>query len=128
MARIYVDLNDLVSAWREKFNDLSYKVGDLDLLTTTGDSDLVESINELDSDLGLLQTQVDAIATLDSAQTISLIGGTFPVNTSDIANGAVVAAKIGDDEVGSEHLRNLQTLIIYDSSGVALKTLYSAGT
>jgi len=128
MARIYVDLNDLVSAWREKFNDLSYKVGDLDLLTTTGDSDLVESINELDSDLGLLQTQVDAIATLDSAQTIALIGGTFPVNTSDIANGAVVAAKIGDDEVGSEHLRNLQTLIIYDSSGVALKTLYSAGT
>lgn len=128
MARIYVDLNDLVSAWREKFNDLSYKVGDLDLLTTTGDSDLVESINELDSDLGLLQTQVDAIATLDSAQTISLIGGTFPVITSDIANGAVVAAKIGDDEVGSEHLRNLQTLIIYDSSGVALKTLYSAGT
>lgn len=128
MARIYVDLNDLVSAWRDKFNDLSYKVGDLDLLTTTGDSDLVESINELDSDLGLLQTQVDAIATLDSAQTISLIGGTFPVNTSDIANGAVVAAKIGDDEVGSEHLRNLQTLIIYDSSGVALKTLYSAGT
>lgn len=128
MARIYVDLNDLVSAWREKFNDLSYKVGDLDLLTTTGDSDLVESINELDSDLGSLQTQVDAIATLDSAQTISLIGGTFPVNTSDIANGAVVAAKIGNDEVGSEHLRNLQTLIIYDSSGVALKTLYSAGT
>ena len=128
MARIYVDLNDLVSAWREKFNDLSYKVGDLDLLTTTGDSDLVESINELDSDLGLLQTQVNAIATLDSAQTISLIGGTFPVNTSDIANGAVIAAKIGDDEVGSEHLRNLQTLIIYDSSGVALKTLYSAGT
>ena len=128
MARIYVDLNDLVSAWREKFNDLSYKVGDLDLLTTTGDSDLVESINELDSDLGLLQIQVNAIATLDSAQTISLIGGTFPVNTSDIANGAVIAAKIGDDEVGSEHLRNLQTLIIYDSSGVALKTLYSAGT
>lgn len=128
MARIYVDLNDLVSAWREKFNDLSYKVGDLDLLTTTGDSDLVQSINELDSDLNALQIQVNNIATLDSAETIAVIGGQFPVDTGDISADAVTAAKIGDDEVGSEHFRNLQTLVIYDSAGTALKTIYAAGS
>ena len=48
MARTFVDLNDLVSAWRDKTNEISFKVGDLASLTTTGDSDLVQAINELD--------------------------------------------------------------------------------
>lgn len=128
MARIYVDLNDLVSTWRNKTNELSYKVGDLALLTTGGDSDLVQAINELDSDLSALTLQVNGITTLDSAEVTSLMGGTFPVDTSDITNLAVTTEKIAADAVGSTKLKNLQTLVIYDSAGTTLKTLYAAGT
>lgn len=128
MARIYVDLNDLVSQFREKFNDLSYKVGDLALLTTTGDSDVVQAINELDADLGTLQTQVDGITPLDSAGIIDLIGGQFPINTSDLADSSVTEVKMANDAVGSDQLKSVESLIIYDSNGAAIKTLYAAGS
>jgi hypothetical protein len=127
MARIYVDLNDLVSQFREKFNDLSYKVGDLALLTTTGDSDVVQAINELDADLGTLQTQVDGISPLDSAGIIDLIGGQFPINTSDLADSSVTEVKMANDAIGSEQLKLVESLVIYDSNGTAIKTLYAAG-
>ena len=128
MARTFVDLNDLVSTWKDKTNEISYKVGDLVNLTTTGDSDLVQAINEVDSDLGALQAQVNTFVFLDSAQMLNVIGGTFPVNTSDLADSSVTEAKMANDAIGSEQLKNLQTLIIYDSAGATLKTLYTAGT
>ena len=128
MARTFVDLNDLVSAWRDKTNEISYKVGDLVSLTTTGDSDLVQAINELDSDVGSLQTQVNSFVFLDSAQMLNIIGGTFPINTSDLADSSVTEAKMANDAVGSLQLKNLQSLVIYDSSGATLKTLFTAGT
>jgi hypothetical protein len=128
MARTFVDLNDLVSTWKDKTNEISYKVGDLVNLTTTGDSDLVQAINEIDSDLGSLQAQVNTFVFLDSAQMLNVIGGTFPVNTSDLADSSVTEAKMANDAIGSEQLKNLQTLIIYDSAGATLKTLYTAGT
>ena len=128
MARTFVDLNDLVSTWKDKTNEISYKVGDLVNLTTTGDSDLVQAINEVDSDLGALQAQVNTFVFLDSAQMLNVIGGTFPVNTSDLADSSVTEVKMANDAIGSEQLKNLQTLIIYDSAGSTLKTLYTAGT
>jgi len=128
MARTFVDLNDLVSTWKDKTNEISYKVGDLVNLTTTGDSDLVQAINEVDSDLGALQAQVNTFVFLDSAQMLNVIGGTFPVNTSDLADSSVTEVKMANDAIGSEQLKNLQTLIIYDSAGATLKTLYTAGT
>ena len=36
--------------------------------------------------------------------------------------------KMANDAIGSEQLKNLQTLVIYDSAGATLKTLYTAGT
>ena len=128
MARTFVDLNDLVSAWRDKTNEISYKVGDLVSLTTTGDSDLVQAINEIDADLSSLQTQVDGFVFLDSAQMLNIIGGTFPVNTSDLADSCITEAKMGNDAITSVQLKNLQTLVIYDSAGATLKTLFTAGT
>lgn len=44
-----------------------------------------------------------------------------------IANDAVEEAMIGDDAVGSDQLKTLSTLLIKDSSGSTLKTLYGAG-
>tara|TARA_Y100000022_G_scaffold119986_1_gene103674 strand:- start:502 stop:888 length:387 start_codon:yes stop_codon:yes gene_type:complete len=128
MARTFVDLNDLVSTWKDKTNEISYKVGDLVNLTTTGDSDLVQAINEVDSDLNALQAQVNTFVFLDSAQMLSLIGGTFPVDSADLVDSCVTQAKIANDAVGSGQLQNLQTLVIYDSAGATLKTLYTAGT
>ena len=132
MARTFVDLNDLVSTWKDKTNEISYKVGDLTNLTTTGDSDLVQAINEIDSDLSSLQAQVNTFVFLDSAQVISLItapaNNIFPITSSDLADSSVTEAKMANDAISSVQLKNLQTLVIYDSAGATLKTLYTAGT
>ena len=128
MARTFVDLNDLVSTWKDKTNEISYKVGDLVNLTTTGDSDLVQAINEIDSDLSSLQAQVNTFVFLDSAQVINVIGGTIPIGTSELEDSSVTEAKMANDAISSVQLKNLQTLVIYDSAGATLKTLYTAGT
>ena len=128
MARTFVDLNDLVSTWKDKTNEISYKVGDLVNLTTTGDSDLVQAINEIDADLGTLQAQVNTFVFLDSAQMLNVIGGTFPADSSDLVDSCITEAKMANDAVGSAQLKNLQSLVIYDSAGATLKTLYTAGT
>ena len=128
MARTFVDLNDLVSTWKDKTNEISYKVGDLTNLTTTGDSDLVQAINEIDSDLSSLQAQVNTFVFLDSAQVINVIGGTIPVSGSELADSSVTEAKMANDAISSVQLKNLQTLVIYDSAGATLKTLFTAGT
>ena len=128
MDRTFVDLNDLVSTWKDKTNEISYKVGDLTNLTTTGDSDLVQAINEIDSDLSSLQAQVNTFVFLDSAQVINVIGGTIPIGTSELEDSSVTEAKMANDAISSVQLKNLQTLVIYDSAGATLKTLYTAGT
>ena len=128
MARTLVDLNDLVSTWKDKTNEISYKIGDLVNLTTTGDSDLVQAINEIDSDLSSIQAQVNTFVFLDSAQVINVIGGTFPVSGSELADSSVTEAKMANDAISSVQLKNLQTLVIYDSAGATLKTLFTAGT
>ena len=128
MARTLVDLNDLVSTWKDKTNEISYKVGDLVNLTTTGDSDLVQAINEIDSDLSSLQAQVNTFVFLDSSQVINVIGGSFPITAADLEDSSVTEAKMANDAISSVQLKNLQTLVIYDSAGATLKTLYTAGT
>jgi len=53
MARTTVNLTDTVAVFKDKVNEISYKVGDLDLMSTSGpDSDVVQAINSLDSDIG----------------------------------------------------------------------------
>ena len=86
MARTFVDLNDLVNTWREKTNEISYKVGDLANLATGGDSDLVQAINELHTEVSSNTTTLGGLNLLDSAGVIALIGGQFPVDTSDLAD------------------------------------------
>ena len=45
-----------------------------------------------------------------------------------IANNAVTQAKMADDAVGSAELKSVVTLVIYNSAGTAVKTLYGAGS
>ena len=50
------------------------------------------------------------------------------VTQAKIATNAVTQAKIADDAVGSAELASVVTLIIYNSAGTAIKTLYGAGS
>jgi hypothetical protein len=106
MAKVRVDINDLVSTWKDKTNTIANQVGDLTELRTTEDSDLVGAINEIWS-----------VARLDSAQIIGIINAEyFPIDSSGIGAGAVTREK----------LYNVVNLKIYDSTGVLIKSLYGA--
>jgi len=127
MARTFVDLNDLVNTWREKTNEISYKIGDLANLATGGDSDLVQAINELHTEVSTNTTTISGLSFLDSAQILNLIGGQFPVNTSDLADSSVTLSKIANDAIGQDQLLSVSSLEVYDSAGTLLKTFYGAG-
>ena len=75
MAKSYITLDTRIDAFKDEFNGLVNKVGDLATLTTTGDSDLVQAINEHSAELGTItagamgttaSTVSTAIAELDS--------------------------------------------------------------
>ena len=53
----------------------------------------------------------------DATGDVMITGAVGQVNTTNIADGAVTAAK----------LNSAVSLVLYNSSGVALKTLYGAG-
>ena len=127
MARTFVDLNDLVNTWREKTNEISYKIGDLANLATGGDSDLVQAINELHTEVSNNTTTLAGLSFLDSAQILNLIGGQFPVNTSDLADSSVTLSKMANDAIGQDQLLSVSSLEVYDSAGTLLKTIYGAG-
>jgi hypothetical protein len=50
------------------------------------------------------------------------------VGSVQIADDAVGSAQIADDAVGSAQLESVVSLIIYNSAGTAVKTLYGAGS
>lgn len=52
MAKIHLNLNNRLDVFISKFNQLSNTVGDVTLLATTGDSDLVQAVNEHEADIG----------------------------------------------------------------------------
>ena len=50
------------------------------------------------------------------------------IGATQLGTDAVTQVKIANDAVGSAELANVQTLVIYDSTGAAVKTLYAAGS
>jgi hypothetical protein len=62
-------------------------------------------------------TQDNVISFPDATGDVMITGAVGQVNTTNIADGAVTAAK----------LNSAVSLVLYNSSGVALKTLYGAG-
>ena len=75
MAKSYITLDTRIDGFKDQFNNLVNKVGDLATLTTTGDSDLVQAINEHSAELGTItagamgttaSTVSTAIAELDA--------------------------------------------------------------
>ena len=60
--------------------------------------------------------------------TISTSSGAGNIITDDIADLAVTTAKIANDAVSRAKLKDEVELIIYNSAGTAVKTLYGAGS
>tara|TARA_R100001377_G_scaffold79553_1_gene57877 strand:+ start:1793 stop:2095 length:303 start_codon:yes stop_codon:yes gene_type:complete len=80
MSLINVDLSDTIASWRSKTNQLGSNLGDLALLTTSVDSDIVGAINSLkaadsasitalDSDIGTLAS----LTTTDKSDIVSAV-------------------------------------------------------
>ena len=57
---------------------------------------------------------------------------TLPDNTGTVITtgsiDAITETMIANDAIGSAELKNVQTLVIYNSAGVAVKTIYGAGS
>lgn len=116
MAKVVVDINDLVSVWKNKTNQIANQLGDLSALSTVEDSDIVGAINEINS-----------TARFDSASILGIVGDRyFPVDSADINTNAISTLKLQNGVVKRSKLYNSVNLKIYDSTGVVLKTLYGA--
>ena len=50
------------------------------------------------------------------------------INSEHYAAGSIDNEHIADDAVGADELKSVVSLIIYNSAGTALKTLYGAGS
>jgi len=86
MARTTVNLTDTVAVFKDKVNEISYKVGDLDLMSTSGtDSDIVQAINSLDSDIGV---RSNLTTTADQNLTAA-------INEHDAELGVITAGAMG---------------------------------
>lgn len=73
---------------------------------------------------------IKGIAIFDSGDFIA-IAGAISINeldSADIANGAIVAAKIGSGAVSSSKFATSVAMVVYNSSGSVVKTLYGAGS
>ncbi len=104
MAKEYIRLTTKIETWKDRFNDLTNDVGDIALLTTSGefvvgsDSDLVTAINELDYRLDSINsTQLNSpdMYIHDSAR----IGGQLVVGGNLTVKGSVTLGDSNTDNV-----------------------------
>ena len=121
MAKSIINLSDNIATWVSKSNQTVNRVGDLANLTTSHDSSLVGSLNELDSELGTItsvamgtaaDTVSGAIAELDSDRDRinTLVSPTTPLSTA--AQTIIGAINELNDSIGSGGLNTTaQTLI-----------------
>lgn len=131
-------LSNTVNDLREHINSLNLRLGDLALLNTPSDSDLVDAINSLEIDsAGLTVIARDAISVTDAggegSLTYNSTTGILTYTGASLSGGAGITfaggvISITDDGVDQTKLANVQTLVIYDSTGAAVKTLYAAGS
>ena len=107
-------------------------ISDLDFNVTTDALGHVTDANATVATRTLTLANLGYTGTTD-ANTYSHPNHTGDVTSSGdgattIADNAVTQAKMADDAVGSAELKSVVSLIIYNSAGTALKTLYGAGS
>lgn len=129
MAKTVVNLSDQVSTWLSKTNTISDHVGDVATLTS-GDSNVVDAINAAFVDINTLLS--DPGVDSDGIRALFVAGDGLDYDSStgifSIGTGEVTETMIGADAISQNELKDLVTLVIYDSDGTTLKTLYGAGS
>ena len=154
MAKVIVNLSDTMDGFVTKTNLISTYVGDLTTLNTTQDSDLVGAINEVyalvDNDLdfrskiSVTDTGGDGSLSYSSATGVITYTGpsatevrahlsagtaiTFLSGQISVTAGSINTTQLTDDAVSRAKLKDEVGLVIYNSAGTALKTLYGAGS
>lgn len=127
MAVTVVNLNDLVSTWKDKTNTIGSDLGDKALLSTTTKTDLVGAINELNTKDTNFQTQLDNFESgTDSASVLS-IAQSAAINGANVTDLTLTNAEIANGTIQFGKFNNVQSLSIIDSAGVTVKTIYGAG-
>lgn len=179
MAVTEIILSDPVSTLVTKTNTISTSLGDTTALNTSAKSNLVVAVNEINTKVGIIDSDnivglVKSTLQGDSANAIGFeaaagrffvpsntintamleplsvtlakvaadaIDGTKiaddainsehyvdgSIDTAHIADDQITEALMADDAIGSAQLKTLSTLLIKDSAGSTLKTLYGAG-
>jgi hypothetical protein len=127
MAVTNVDLNDLISTWRNKTNTISQHVGDVTALTTDVKSDTVGAINELETQANNFQVQLDNFDAGTDSATVLAIAQAAAIDGGNLVDLTVTNGKIANGTIQFGKFNNVQTLSLIDSAGVTIKTIYGAG-
>jgi hypothetical protein len=126
MAREFITLDTRIDGFKDTYNNLTTKVGDLANLTTTGDSDLVQAINEHDAELGTItagamSTTASTVSTAIKEHALEL--GTITANamgtTASTVSTAIAELDSRLDSIASTQLISPR-IIASDSSGTSV--------
>ena len=136
-----VDTNTVYTHPTHPGDDISIDTGALTGATVISDLDFnitTDTLGHVTDANATVATRTLTLANLGYTGTTDANTYSHPNHTGDvtssgdgattIANNAVTQAKMADDAVGSDELKGVVSLIIYNSSGTAVKTLYGAGS
>lgn len=142
MAKTVINLSDTFAQLVAKSNTISNGLGDVAVLTT-GDSNVVDAINSLDTRLSAFDdsAEIRALISASSADGLLSYSNSTGVITfgnvrsrfqKDSANGILFDSSTGAFSLAPNALSHTRfkskvSLVIYDSTGSAVKTLYSPG-
>ena len=84
MSIINIDLSDTIAGWKNKNNTLAAQVGDLALLTTSVDSDIVGAINSLAAAIAALDSDIGTLANLITTDKSDLVSAINEIKTQAI--------------------------------------------
>jgi hypothetical protein len=135
MAITVINLSDPVSTWVSKTNTVASNLGDLTLLTIGG-SDIVTAINRVDSNIGTLSSLVtddksDIVSAINevagSADSVAVRSLFYSSDSSIAYDSSLGGIEVASSGIKSSKFNAVQTLLIKNSSGVVVKTMYSPG-
>jgi hypothetical protein len=96
-------------------------------ITSTGSSIIFAGVTGGNTTITNAGTTNRTVTFPDATGTLVTTGDTNTVTGTVIAADTVAEANMADDAIGAAQLKTLSTLLVKNSSGTTLKTLYGAG-